>query len=306
MTDSWQGSYAEAPSGGQAGLQMLRNHNRNTPTMVLLTALLMLFSTLGWAGEATEAPVPPPPSAAPGYKVGSGDLVKVAVYNEPDLTGTYLVGESGSIELPLVGTVEVRGHGVEEIASRLRQVLANGYLVDPQVSVVVERFSSRPVQVLGAVRNPGTFQLTGTTFLLDLLAQAGGIVAEKSSQEVQVKRARTGEITPVVVGLDKLVKTGEGNIEIMAGDVVYVPEGVFVFVSGQVARPGPVPWRDGITLSQAVAGSGGQLTTASIRRITILRGGSTIRVNLAKVLKGREVDPLVLAGDQIFVGESVF
>jgi len=178
--------------------------------------------------------------------------------------------------------------------------------VDPQVTVRVETFASRKVNVVGAVRKPGVIPLTGPTTLLDILSEAGGVVAERSSQEVQVKRARTGEIEPLVVNLERLLSAGEGNVTLEAGDVVYVPEGAFVFVSGQVGKPGQVPWRDGLTVTQAMVAAGGPVRTANLRKAYILREGGRIEINLRRVMKGKDADVPIQQGDQLFVDESVF
>jgi len=270
----------------------------------LLFALLMLFG-MGQA-HAEETVDPTVLVAAPGYRVGPGDVLSVQVYNEKDLSGAYAVGQSGDVDLPLVGIFRVDGQDVEEIAASLTTKLASDFLVDPQVTVRVETFASRKVNVVGAVRKPGVIPLTGPTTLLDILSEAGGVVAERSSQEVQVKRARTGEIEPLVVNLERLLSAGEGNVTLEAGDVVYVPEGAFVFVSGQVGKPGQVPWRDGLTVTQAMVAAGGPVRTANLRKAYILREGGRIEINLRRVMKGKDADVPIQQGDQLFVDESVF
>ena len=270
----------------------------------LLFALLMLLC-MGQA-RADETTAATAQIGAPGYKVGPGDVISVQIYNESDLSGAYAVGQSGSVDLPLVGVFSVDGQNVEEIAASLTSKIGSDFLVDPQVTVRVETYASRKVNVVGAVRRPGVIPLTGPTTLLDILAEAGGVVTERSSQEVQVKRARTGEIEPLVVNLERLLSAGEGNVTLEAGDVVYVPEGAFVFVSGQVGKPGQVPWRDGLTVTQAMVAAGGPVRTANLRKAYILRSGSRIEVNLRRVMKGKDADIPIQQGDQLFVDESVF
>lgn len=267
------------------------------------------LAILMWAGLAhAESPDRSSDDAAlqVGYDVGPGDVVKIQVYNEADLSGSYPVGEGGGIDLPLVGIYVVAGKDVEEIAAGLKALLAKDFLVDPQVFVAVETFASRKVKVMGAVPKPGVFPLSGEETLLDVLAAAGGVITERSSAEVQVKRARTGEIEPLIINLDDLMSRGEGNIRLAAGDTVYVPEGIFVYVSGQVAKPGQVNWRDGMTVSQAIVASGGPSKTANLKRAYILRKGQRIQVNLRKVMKGKAPDIPLQQGDQLFVDESVF
>ena len=132
------------------------------------------------------------------------------------------------------------------------------------------------------------------------------MIIEKSSAEVQVKRARTGEIEPLVVNLDRLLSTGAGNVQLQVNDVIYVPESEFVYVSGQVSKPGPVAWRDGLTITQALIAAGGTNKTANLRKAYILREGHRIALNIKRIMKGRDLDIPVQAGDKIFVDESVF
>lgn len=277
--------------------------------MRLMFLLLVLLGALSQAASAQASTSPADAGSAvsqAGYQVGPGDVIKVKVYNEADLSGSYPVGETGGIDLPLVGIYAVSGQDVEEIARGLTAVLEKDFLVDPQVSVQVETFASRKVKVMGAVRKPGVFSLTGEDTLLDVLAAAGGVVTERSSAEVQVKRARTGELEPLIVGLDDLMSRGEGNIQLQAGDTVYVPEGVFVYISGQVVKPGQINWREGMTVSQAILAVGGPMKTANLRKAYILRSGERVSVNLRRVLKGKDPDVPMQQGDQLFVDESVF
>jgi len=261
-------------------------------------ALAMLVCALGAPLNAL---------AIQAYKVGPGDVLRVAVYMEADLSGSYPVSARGYLELPLVGEIEVAGLDTDEIARRLTGTLANGFLLKPQVTVQVEKYLSQAVQVLGAVRKPGQYYLRGTTMLLDLLSEAGGVYLERSSSEVQVKRARTGEIEPFVLNLDQLLASGEGNIEVRAGDIVYVPENRVVYVMGLVGKPGPINWQDGLTVTQAISAAGGPEKTAKLQKVKILReGGHTIEVNVKRILKGRDVDIPVQAGDKIILEESPF
>jgi len=249
------------------------------------------------AGEAAEA-------VDAAYLIGRGDVLRVTVYDEEGLSGTYTVDETGKVEFPLVGRLDAESQTISSLEASLTRQLGARYLVNPHVTVVVETFGSQRVQVLGAVKKPGPYHLSGYTTLLDILGEAGGINTERSSQEVQVKRA--GEDAPIVVNLSKLLTQGQGNIPVRDGDVIYVAESEVIYVSGQVAKPGAVPWRDGLTVTQALTAAGGASSTANLRKVYIMRGGQRNRVNVRRVLKGRDADMRVQAGDQLFVDESVF
>ncbi len=268
--------------------------------LVGLGLLLLGFLLPAGLGAAES-----PPADRGSYRIGPRDVLSIRVYDEPDLTGSYPVSERGSIDFPLVGRLEVEGLTPAEVQQRLTEVLAEGYLVNPQVAVSVETYASRPVQVLGAVRQPGVVHLTGPTTLLDVLALAGGVVAEKSIQEVHVTRA--GQDTPIVLNLEDLLTRGENNLEMLPGDRVYVPEGALVYVSGEVNKPGTVPYRDGMTLTQALTAAGGPTTRARLRQATVLRAdGTRLTVNVKRILQGREPDLALQPGDQVFIEQSLF
>ena len=245
-------------------------------------------------------------SANSGYSMGTGDIVNIRVFGEDKLSGTFAVDENGMLELPLVGFLEVGGSSSAEVAQRLTHVLKQDFLVDPQVSVEVASYSSRSVQVLGAVRSPGVFQITGPTTLLELIATAGGVDSSRSSNEVRIQYSgeRKGQIDTVKV--DRLLGHGEGNRLVSVGDVVYVTEGDFVYVSGEVVKPGPVLYRDGLTIMQAIGLSGGTAKLANMRAVYLLRDGVRMDINLKKVMRGRDPDIDVQPGDQVFVEQSNF
>ncbi len=241
-----------------------------------------------------------------GYALGVGDQVKVEVYGEQDLCGAYQVYEGGFINYPLVGKVQVQGLTLPRVAELLTLQLAERFLVDPHVTVHIDRYSSQPIQVLGAVDKPGVFYLEGHTTVRQILAMAGGIVSEKSVKEVRVERQVGGRRDVMVVKLDRLLADGENDIVLEAGDVVNVVEGMVVYVSGEVKETGAVAFWDGLTVTQALAEAGGPGTYAKLREAYVLRDGARIVFNLKRVLQGRDEDLLLEAGDQLIIEESMF
>ena len=256
--------------------------------------------------EEGEAPAATAPAVARGYTLGAGDVASVRVYGEDRLSGTFVVEDDGALNLPWIGRTAVEGRSVAEAARLIADALRDGYLVNPQVSVEVKTFGSRPVQVLGAVARPGTYFLTGDTDLLEILAMAGGVRTEGRSGtlEVQVKRPVAGQVQLSSASLDRLMSSGEGNQAVVAGDVVVVTKGRVVFVSGQVARPGELPWREGLTVTQALAAAGGPSATARLRRAWLLRGQERIPIDIKAILKGKAPDLAIRAEDQLILDES--
>lgn len=257
-------------------------------------------------GTADDAPAGKAPGvvddAGAIYRVGVGDTIEVRVVGEKDLTGTFVVGPEGWLALPMVGTVRVEGRTAAQIAGQLTRVLASDFLVDPQVSVRVKEHASRPVQVLGAVRKPGTYYLSKPTRLVEVLAEAGGVLNDKSSSEIRVNHADGAE--SLVVVLEELLVSGKGNVLLRAGDVVNVLEGKVVYVNGEVGKPGAVAWKGGITVTRALALAGGVKATANQRKAYILRGGEKVPINLKRIFQAKDDDLVLRPGDQVLVGES--
>ena len=116
---------------------------------------------------------PAPAKQDMNYVVGPADIVRVNVYNEPQMSGAFRIENDGYINYPFLGRVKVGGRTVSEVAAMLRLRLADGYLRDPQVTCEVDVFRSQSVFVMGEVRTPGKYILSGSSTLLDALAQAG-------------------------------------------------------------------------------------------------------------------------------------
>lgn len=260
------------------------------------------------AQSTTPAPTPRPPAAAAStgagsYRLGPADVVLVTVYGEPDLSGEYPVSEQGTLEFPLVGAVVVGEQTPEEAGRALSQALGDGYLQRALVTLTVSEHASRPVQVLGAVARPGVYHLRAQSSLLGLLTEAGGVL-EGAATEVHLVRSGADAR---VLGLEALMAGGKsGGIGLQRGDTLFVPAGQQVFVDGQVQDPGIVPFRTGLTASQALAASGGGTQSAALSRAYLLRSGQRIRVNLRGIQRGRVQDLALQPGDQLFVGESAF
>ena len=156
--------------------------------------LSLLFATL-LAQQAASLPAGPPPppepaAAAPArYLIGSQDLLKVTVFDEPDLTNSYRVDGDGFITFPYIGRVPASGLTLVELQDRIRGLLAAGFIKNPQVRAEVSEFKSQSVLVSGEVRQPGKVTMTGTMTLLEALAAAGSTTSSASS-ELSVARPK--------------------------------------------------------------------------------------------------------------------
>ena len=129
------------------------------------------------------------------YVLGAGDVIRVTVFQNPDLTLDARISEGGVISYPLLGTVKLGGLSVGDAEKKLADGLRTGnFLKQPQVSILVSQVKGNLVSVLGLVNRPGRYPLeSGSTRLSDVLAQAGGIVAVQGSDIVVVSGKRNGK-----------------------------------------------------------------------------------------------------------------
>lgn len=237
------------------------------------------------------------------YRVGPRDVLHVEVYGEEDCTREVVVSETGRVTLPYVGTLEVGGRTLEEVANHVTDAYRDGILLDPEVAVRVVQYRSKPYQVLGAVKKPGVFYLERPLSVREAVGEAGWIDTATASRQVSVRGA---DGTTQVFSLEELAG-GAGDRPVRAGDVISVQEGQWVYVSGEVTDPGEVPWYEGLTAWQALARAGGPEPTARLRRVVLLReGGERLTLNLKRVGDGKEPDVPLRAGDRLLVRQSLF
>lgn len=247
-------------------------------------------------------------SDAQEYVIGEGDLLKITVYDHPDLTTEARVGGEGKIAFPLIGEVAVNGLPAAELERRIAQLLEDGYIKKPHVAVFIEEYKSKKVTVLGEFTKPGLVELRGNSTLLEVISNAGGIT-QNAGEMLYIQRKiiyggsdKKGDVT-VTVDLKRLFEEGDvkANVQVFDGDSIYVPRAAFVYVTGEVKTPGAYKITKGLTVLKAITISGGFTQKAWQGRTNIIRktekGEITIRANL---------DDLVLPEDVITVPESFF
>ena len=148
---------------------------------------VILTASLGAQGRLTSDP-----GVAGDYLLGAGDLVRVDVFEVEELSGALSVAEDGTVDAALIGQVPAAGKTAAELEREIERRLAQDLLNDPQVTVVVEEYRSQPVSVVGAVQEPGVYQLRGRRRLADVLALAGGL-AQEAGERVVLLRGGEGE-----------------------------------------------------------------------------------------------------------------
>ena len=256
-------------------------------------------------------------SNLPTQPVGPDDLLALSVYDSPELTRTVRVDASGNIRLPMLkDPIPVRGLVPSQVETTIAKSLTQGkVLVDPIVTVTIVEYQSRPVNVVGAVKNPLVFQATRPIPLLDAIARAGGI-REDAGSDIVVSRevvqngkpARLTQTIPV----RKLIDNADPSVNVMlhGGEEVLVPEALKIYVVGSVKKPGAYPVRNDeeTTILQLLALSEG-LAPYSAKVAYVYRrasGGAKteVPIELAKIMKRKSPDVPLQANDILYVPDN--
>jgi len=222
------------------------------------------------------------------YVIGITDVLRVEVWEQPELTRTAEVSQDGTINLPLVGNVIAAGKSVAVLEKEITEKLAGRYLINPQVTLQVVEYRSKYVSVLGEVggrggKGVGKYPLRGRTSLLEILTEAG--LGEEAGAECVVIRPKqktpagdTGESSEdggevIRIDIPELMR-GDllQNIELQDGDAIFIPKAQHYYVIGEVNKPDRYKYEKGTTVLKAVATAGGLTEkAASMKRVKILR-----------------------------------
>ena len=271
-----------------------------------LAAALALGLTLGTCPRQAlaQATVTAAPAAAE-YRLGSGDVVRINVYQNPDLTLETRVTEAGIVSYPLLGAIRLGGLSVTAAEKLIADGLRNGNFVkQPQVTIVVTQVRGNQASVLGQVNRPGRYPIEVADMrLTDLLAMAGGANAT-GSDLVIVSGTRNGQPFRQEVDLPTVFSPGgkDKDILILNGDAIWVDRQPLVYIYGEVQRPGSMRLDRGMTLMQALATGGGLTLRGTEKGIRIHRKAADGKVQVIQPT----MDEKVLDGDVVYVRESLF
>lgn len=247
---------------------------------------------------------PPAWSADDDYRMGTGDVVRITVYGNPDLTTEARVGENGGITFPLIGAVKAAGQtpaaAEKEISTRLAK---GGFIVDPNVNLNIVQYRGQQISVLGRVNRPGKHTLEKVSRVADALAMAGGIVPD-GADTVTLVRTRDGKTEYHNIDVVALFMPGgeASNIVVRDGDVLNVARQPMFYIYGEVQRPGAFRLEQNMSVVQALSMGGGVTVRGTQRGIRILRRDAN---GTMQELETRLAD-LVKKDDVIYVKESLF
>lgn len=239
------------------------------------------------------------------YLLGPGDIIRIQVFQNPDLTLETRVAESGAITYPLIGAVKIGGIPVAEAEKRIaRQLKDGGFVQQPQVTIVLVQNRGNQVSVLGQVNRPGRFPLeTTNTRLTEMLAIAGGITSTGADTVIIVGQ-RGGQSFRREVDIAGLFlgKGMEDDMIVAGGDVIYVHRAPTFYVYGEVQRPGSYRVERNMTMMQALAQGGGPTVRGTENRLRLhRRSADGAIVKSAPAL----TDP-IQPDDVLYIHESIF
>ena len=237
--------------------------------------------------------------------LGPGDSVSIQVYGQPDMSSTEYVADDGTINLPLVGHVQVSGLSPVDAGTKVEKALSKGqFLVDPHVSITIVQSRSQRVVVLGEVKTPGRYAVDPNSSIMDLLAQAGGLTDKAADTGYVLRTDAAGNVTRTPVDLRGMV-AGSGpvtSLDLRGGDSLLVPRAEQFYIYGEVTTPSMYRLEPGMTVIQAIARAGGITARGSERRIEIKRPTKDGKYVVIHAKADDHVEP----DDVIRVKESIF
>lgn len=237
-------------------------------------------------------------------QLGAGDVLKVSVYGNPDLSLETRISENGSITFPLIGDVAIAGMSTSNAEKKIGGLLeSGGFLRKAQVNIIVTVLTSQQVSVLGQVNRPGRYPIEGKRTLTDVVALAGGASAD-GGDTVTVIRTRNGKTSREVIDLVDMVRSGDTskNRELVGGDLVYVERAPRFYIYGEVQRPGQFKLERNMTVLQALSVGGGLTQRGTERHIRLKRRDAA---GVMQIITAKH-DDMVQVDDVVYVQESLF
>ncbi|MFB3894797.1 MAG: polysaccharide biosynthesis/export family protein [bacterium] len=268
--------------------------------------ILILLSSPIFAEEPS-----PTPAVANEYRIAIEDTLSIQVWQHTDLNVTATVGPDGSISMPLVGDVVLKGLTKKEAGDVITAKLKK-YVKEPVVTILVTTYGGRRIRVLGQVTSPGSISFSGQMTLLEAISRAGGPTAAAQLHQCSVFR---GTETVYEVDLYELLynKNMKLDIPLQPGDTVFIPDNTNsrVIVLGEVKTPGIYDLGNKLTALEAIAKAGSYTNSANLTQVCIVRGDlqkpEIIQLNISKqILKGTTPKQQILKpNDIVFVPKGI-
>lgn len=239
------------------------------------------------------------------YVLGPGDVIRITVFQNPDLTLETRVSENGAISFPLIGQMSVGGLSVSEAEKKIGKALRDGgFVLQPQVNILPLTIRGNQVSVLGQVNRPGRYPLDVLNAkVTDILAMAGGIT-QGGADTLILTGTRNGKLIRQAIDLPSIFLGNRPDLDlpIAGGDTIYVHRAPVFYIYGEVQRPGAYRVERDMTLMQALAQGGGLTIRGTQRGIQVHRRDDKGTVQQIAPDMAAPVKP----DDVIFVKESIF
>jgi polysaccharide biosynthesis/export protein len=271
---------------------------RPTPAIGIFVALFVGFAHAGGqqpSGRATD------------YVVGPQDVLMITSYDQNDLSGKFTVEADGTFTYPLIGRIKIGGMTLREVEAKLKkQLVDEGYFRKPQVTVSIEQYRSQKIFVVGEVRSPGSYPLSGDMNLVEALARAGSTLPSASGEAVIVHAGdnASGPTLPTQEDAKDIVRINLRDLEngvfsqntaLRDGDTIFVPRAESIYVFGQVKNPGVYPLQ--------------QKNTSVLQALSLAGGvgdrGSTSRIKIVRIVNGQKKEISVKLGDVVLPGDTI-
>jgi polysaccharide export outer membrane protein len=245
--------------------------------------------------------------AAREVHVAMGDLLAVHLYGAADYTPPIRVNLNGTIQLPLIGVLQVQGLTLHQIESLIAERLVSGGMYrDPQVTVEMTESPNQVITVSGELH--GVIPVVGERRLLDIVSAAGGLTPT-SSHLITINRP--GVPMPIIVDLGTdPAKSAQANVPVFARDTIIVSRVGVVYLLGAFKSQGPIPLQQNspFTLMQLAAVGGGPGYEGKLNDLRLIRSvgfdRKVVNVDIKKVMNGTAPDPVLQADDIVFLPTS--
>ena len=276
--------------------------------MGYLFRTVLLALTLGSSAFAQTSPAAsaklevPKPEAI----LGVGDIIRISVYQNPDLTvESARISEVGLVNFPLIGSVKLGGETIAASEQKIAKMLRDGgFVLRPQVTILVGQIRSAQISILGQVAKPGRYPIeTVGAKVSEMIAATGG-VAPGGADIVTLVGVRNGRSIKLDIDLPAILQSGKAELDIPVdnGDILYVDRAPNAYIYGEVQRPGVFRLERGMSLLQVLAQSGGLSARGTERGIKVHRRDA----NGAVTITDMQMNDPVVRDDVIYVKESLF
>ena len=269
----------------------------------VLLALTLCSSAFAQTSPAASAKLEVP---KPEAILGVGDIIRISVYQNPDLTvESARISEVGLVNFPLIGSVKLGGETIAASEQKIAKMLRDGgFVLRPQVTILVGQIRSAQISILGQVAKPGRYPIeTVGAKVSEMIAATGG-VAPGGADIVTLVGMRNGRSIKLDIDLPAILQSGKAELDIPVdnGDILYVDRAPTAYIYGEVQRPGVFRLERGMSLLQVLAQSGGLSARGTERGIKVHRRDANGTVTITDI---RMNDP-VIRDDVIYVKESLF